>query len=730
MQSEEASPTRPIVNGQTVDGGPDAIANLIDRASASSASASSASASSASASSASTSGYNYGFGNSPLRSDRVRQIFRGAESKVDPNELFQVSVAPYDIINRFESSIYTQRTIPSNCAAVSAWLIGLCSDDEVDFHSVLDKYSPSVNQGFWSKRFDMTDPDSSYYYQVIEKTESQKASNTRSLAEIGLILVLRQLFPGCATLIVFDGGLLGNHTVVVFKTLKETVVMFDPQAHVYSVGLPNMLKYVALWATSQSHINSNNKNPIEEVTPNPSDDLTAFKAQGNIVRIGRYVRIKGAPREPFEPTIAYRTGPRDEDLHEGNPPAATPEQTAAAAQLAAAQLAAAQTAQAAQAAQAAQSPQAPAAAAEAAQAAQAVQAALAAVARANKVAAAQAAQAAQAAKAAQAAAAQGDQAAQAEAARAAAAQAAAAQAAAAQAAAAQAAAAAAQGGQAGDAPKPSVPRPALPPSDLATSITEHYYLWDYNRVLIGSHIYRSRVPLLLANNPNLSYTAAVDTRTAAERIRQCVFMILDRYDNETAVFPPAGMEMKTETRNHVVDRIVFLAIYSISTPTLESDPNANTVYKETFKQREYQLMKMFLTDYLKKVSFLLPEINVAICGAYVRYIVYYSKKSYLKHLESIEKADAEVFKVISKIGPVKADHPFIAQPYLASYPLEFRNAPVQATVPDAFLILPISEPVVGGGTRTGRKGLLSGPRRTARNRASLRNRRSTRPQLI
>ena len=32
--------------------------------------------------------------------------------------------------------------------------------------------------------------------------------------------------------------------------------------------------------------------------------------------------------------------------------------------------------------------------------------------------------------------------------------------------------------------------------------------------------------------------------------------------------------------------------------------------------------------------------------------------------------------------------------------------------------------------RTGRKHFLSGPRRTARNRASLRNRRSTRPQLI
>lgn len=36
----------------------------------------------------------------------------------------------------------------------------------------------------------------------------------------------------------------------------------------------------------------------------------------------------------------------------------------------------------------------------------------------------------------------------------------------------------------------------------------------------------------------------------------------------------------------------------------------------------------------------------------------------------------------------------------------------------------------GGKRATGRKPLLSGPKRTARNRASLRNRRSTRPQLI
>jgi len=39
-------------------------------------------------------------------------------------------------------------------------------------------------------------------------------------------------------------------------------------------------------------------------------------------------------------------------------------------------------------------------------------------------------------------------------------------------------------------------------------------------------------------------------------------------------------------------------------------------------------------------------------------------------------------------------------------------------------------PKGGKRARTGRKHLLSGPRRTARNRASLRNRRSTRPQLI
>jgi hypothetical protein len=643
---QDASPTRASINGKTVDGGPAAIANLIDPAVPSGDLAPAAALGASGqgvAATRSTSALAFG---SPQRPAEIKAFIDAIEKGSVPNELFQVPVIPYDIINRFESSVYTQRTTPSNCAAVSAWLIGLSTDDEVAFFSVLDKLSLSINPDFWCKRFDLSDPETFHGFQGIDKTDQQKSSDKRSLAEIGLTLVIQHLYPGCGTMVVFDGGPLGAHTVVVFRTLKNTLVMFDPQSHAYSVGFPNMLKYVSEWATGKSHTSSYTR----AVAVSSRDELAEIKRQGDNVRICRYIRLKAEFTDAFSPFLAHRTGPADEDNVLGPDPTPTPPvpvppplppvpvpppppvggpppppvggppgppvpigATGASAEVD-------------------MNPAGPSAA------------------------------------------------------------------------------------------RPPIINPSPPPPPFSKErIASMYFLWTYTRVLIGSHIYRSRVPLLLANNPNLSYTAAVDTRTAAERIRQCVFMILERYDREAANFPP-GVEMKTETRNHVVDRIVFLAIYSISTSTLESDPNATLVYKETFKQREYQLMKMFLTDYLKKVSFLLPEITVAICAAYVRYIVYYSKKSYLKHLESIKKADA----VISAIGPVT--YPLIAQPYLARYPLEFRNIPVQATVPDAFLTLPVIELV--GGTRTGQKHLLSGPRRTARNRASLRNRRSTRPQLI
>ena len=180
---------------------------------------------------------------SPIRDDRARVIVAEIRRQ-PPNRLFQVPVSPYDLINTFQKQIATQRITPHNCVAASAGLIGLLTEAEVEFFSVLDALAPTVSHQYWEQRLNLSGHGISH-------------TNTRvpvgpAASYYGLKEVVDTLFPGCATLIsICDAS--GAHSVVVFKDLKGNPAILDMQVKGYSFGLDNMAEFMRRWTSGELH---------------------------------------------------------------------------------------------------------------------------------------------------------------------------------------------------------------------------------------------------------------------------------------------------------------------------------------------------------------------------------------------------------------------------------------------------------------------------------------------
>ena len=180
---------------------------------------------------------------SPIHDDRARDIVAEIRRQ-PPNRLFQVPVSPYDLINTFQKQIATQRITPHNCVAASAGLIGLLTEAEVEFFSVLDALSPTISHQYWEQRLNLSGHGISH-------------TNTRvpvgpAASYYGLKQVVDTLFPGCATLIsICDTS--GAHSVVVFKDLKGNPAILDMQVKGYSFGLDNMAEFMRRWTSGELH---------------------------------------------------------------------------------------------------------------------------------------------------------------------------------------------------------------------------------------------------------------------------------------------------------------------------------------------------------------------------------------------------------------------------------------------------------------------------------------------